>query len=76
MSSCREVEQRWRKSSHSLNDGNCVEVGCDGSYLLARDSKDPHGRILRWELQPWRSFLSSIKATHSESVEIMPKMSG
>ena len=61
MLSYREVEQRWRKSSRSLNDGNCIEVTFDRAHLFVRDSQDPHGWTLMFERQPWRSFVSSLK---------------
>lgn len=32
---------RWRKSSFSGGNGNCVELGAIGEYIAIRDSKHP-----------------------------------
>ncbi|CCH31603.1 DUF397 domain-containing protein [Actinosynnema sp. NPDC047251] len=37
---------RWRKSSRSGPNGNCVEVR--GDLSAVRDSKQPHGPALRF----------------------------
>lgn len=46
----------WRKSSHSGQETNCVELA--GSLDRARDSKNPHGPVLRADLRP---FLTAVK---------------
>lgn len=38
------VPNRWKKSSHSGPDTNCVELGSAGGV---RDSKNPAGPILK-----------------------------
>lgn len=48
---------RWRKSTHSGQDTNCVEL--TGSLDRARDSKNPHGPVLRADL---RALLAAVKA--------------
>jgi hypothetical protein len=53
---CVEV---WRKSSLSVDQGDCVEVSdsADGDVLV-RDSKDPNGPVLRFTPNEWRAFLA------------------
>lgn len=53
----------WRKSSYS--DGgqnNCVEVA-DGlpAVVPVRDSKTPHGPVLRFPATAWTAFLDDLK---------------
>ncbi|HEX6354617.1 DUF397 domain-containing protein [Actinophytocola sp.] len=47
---------RWRKSSYSGSDGDCVELSRDGAV---RDSKNPAGRLIRADL---RVLVSAIKS--------------
>ncbi|MFF3545126.1 DUF397 domain-containing protein [Streptomyces platensis] len=53
----------WRKSSYSNQDGgNCIEVSDDFPALVpVRDSKDPHGPALLFEVSAWASFVSAVK---------------
>jgi hypothetical protein len=49
----------WRKSKHSNNGGNCVEVARNLSGVVAvRDSKDPAGPALVLEPGQWRALLA------------------
>lgn len=53
----------WRKSSYSEGgDGNCVEVA-DGlpAVVPVRDSKSPHGPVLRFPATAWTAFLATLK---------------
>jgi hypothetical protein len=50
------TEIRWRKSKHSGPNGNCVELATTLDAL--RDSKDPHGPILRADA---RKFVQAVK---------------
>jgi hypothetical protein len=51
----------WRKSSYSGNNGGqCVEVAAEG-LIFVRDSMDPHGPVLRFAPQTWRTFARQIK---------------
>lgn len=51
----------WRKSSYSGDNGNCVEVGWPGAPGVAvRDSKQPAGRTLAFDVPGWRTFLSNL----------------
>lgn len=49
---------RWRKSSYSANDGNCVEVG---RGVGVRDSKAPATALLLTAHQ-WTRLLRQVKA--------------
>jgi Domain of unknown function (DUF397) len=50
----------WRKSSHSIANGDCVEAASTGE-IVVRDSKDPDGPILRYSVNAWRAFVASLK---------------
>jgi hypothetical protein len=53
----------WRKSSHSGQDGNCVEVARNLPGLVAvRDSKDASGPVLVFGRHAWRQFTAKAKA--------------
>ena len=52
---------QWRKSSYSLTGGNCVEVACDGSRVLIRDSNTDPDMILSSEYDSWRIFIDCLK---------------
>jgi hypothetical protein len=54
---------RWRKSSHSNDDGGmCVEVADNlPDTVPVRDSKDPHGPALVFGPGPWSSFVAAVK---------------
>lgn len=51
----------WRKSSHSGNGGNCVEVAMVGDGVGVRDSKQPGGAVLAFAAAPWRAFILGVK---------------
>ncbi|MFI0797049.1 DUF397 domain-containing protein [Micromonospora rubida] len=59
-------QRTWRKSSRS-DDGNCVEVAFTDDAVLARDSKEPDGLVLRFSPQRWRSFITDLRAGGSQS---------
>ena len=52
----------WVKSSHSFANGNCVQVAelPDGQIGI-RDSKSPHGPILRFTPQEWDAFTVGVR---------------
>lgn len=54
---------RWRKSSRSGGQGNCVEVADNLPGVVAvRDSKDPSGPALVAEPSSWAAFAAAVKA--------------
>lgn len=54
----RTVPLRWKKSSRSAQDADCVEVGNVGAV---RDSKNPTGPILAVDLA---GLLAAVKTGH------------
>lgn len=51
----------WRKSSHSGDQGNCVEVAPSPDGTAVRDSKDAHGPVLRFSADAWQAFIGDVK---------------
>jgi hypothetical protein len=52
----------WRKSSHSGQDGNCVEVARDLPGLVAvRDSKEPDGAKVVISRAAWQVFIRAAR---------------
>ena len=53
---------RWRTSSHSSGNGECVQVATiPGGIIAVRDSKNPTGPSLSISAWAWDSFLRSTK---------------
>jgi Domain of unknown function (DUF397) len=50
--------QNWRKATYSIANGDCAEVGSLPGIVVVRDTKDPHGPILRYPSDSWRSFIN------------------
>jgi len=56
----------WRKSSWSLANGNCVEVGgLAGELIGVRDSRHPRGDVLTFSRAEWRGFLTGVRESES-----------
>ena len=47
----------WRKSRHSMNSGNCVEVAVDLTQVVIRDSANRLAFAIRCSNQAWSAFL-------------------
>jgi hypothetical protein len=57
----------WRKSSHSHDSGECVEVAAFAADSIAvRDSKDPDGPRLLLTRDDFRSLVRAAKKGTSE----------
>jgi uncharacterized protein DUF397 len=53
----------WRKSTHSNNPDDCVEVApLAGGGWAVRDSKDPASPVLSFNASEWAAFLAGAKA--------------
>ena len=57
-----QTYSKWRKSTRSDADGNCVEVSPsdDGTHVGMRDTKDRSGPILEFDRDTWNAFLSTV----------------
>ncbi|MEV6975337.1 DUF397 domain-containing protein [Kitasatospora sp. NPDC093806] len=53
----------WRKSSHSVQEGQCIEVA-DGfpGIVPVRDSKDAEGPALIFPTDAFASFITAVQA--------------
>jgi hypothetical protein len=52
----------WRKSCHSGDEGNCVEVADLSAGRAVRDSKDPAGPVLSFTTAAWSAFTAGARA--------------
>jgi Domain of unknown function (DUF397) len=56
----------WHKSSHSGQNGNCVEVAANLPGVVAvRDSKDPEGPVLVVTGEQWRGFVAELRSARA-----------
>ncbi|MFU8851368.1 DUF397 domain-containing protein [Micromonospora sp. SL1-18] len=54
---------RWRKSTRSANEGNCVEVADNlPGVVLVRDSKDRSGPTLSFTPGAWRTLITALRS--------------
>jgi hypothetical protein len=53
---------RWRTSSHSSGNGECVQVTTTpGGIIAVRDSKNPGGPALAITARTWTRFVRAIQ---------------
>ncbi|PKW13559.1 DUF397 domain-containing protein [Saccharopolyspora spinosa] len=52
---------RWRKSSYSGNQTNCVEVGRAGDGTAVRDTKNRAAGYFTASREQWSAFVAAIK---------------
>jgi hypothetical protein len=62
-------EPKWIKSSLSFSNGNCVQIAelPDGQIGI-RDSKSPHGPILRFTPDEWAAFTAGVRNGEFENL--------
>ncbi len=53
-------EPTWYTASRCDN-GQCVEIGIIGEFVLLRSSVDPDGACLRMSRSEWRDFVAGLK---------------
>jgi len=52
----------WVKSSLSYHNGSCVEVaGLSDDVINVRNSRDPHGAVLRFTPAEWDAFIGGVR---------------
>jgi hypothetical protein len=52
---------KWRKSSYSADQGNCIEIATQNACVLVRDSNDHNGPVLEVASAQWENFLACIR---------------
>ncbi len=62
---------RWRKSSYSGGEGNCLEVADNGNRVLVRDTKNKAGAMLRFHPDAWRRFAKQVKDASLTSDDVL-----
>jgi hypothetical protein len=55
------TDVNWRKSTYSLSNGNCVEVGAGQGAVAVRDSTDPDGPVIDVSPRAWVTFIAYVK---------------
>jgi hypothetical protein len=55
------LSARWRKSSYSAHNGNCVEIAPFSGRVAVRDSKNPEGAPVVLSARAWTAFIAAIK---------------
>ena len=57
-----DAARNWRKSSRSMTNGNCVEVGgLVGEFVGVRDSKNREGAVLGLSPHGWGAFVVGVR---------------
>jgi hypothetical protein len=54
----------WRKSSHSMANGHCIEIARIAGGVGVRDSKVTDGPVLVVGPEAWAAFLKDVRASH------------
>jgi hypothetical protein len=58
----KSLDAGFRKASHSVQNGACVEVGMVRETVLIRDSTDQSGPAVGYPARAWQSFVNSTKS--------------
>lgn len=67
MTTTHRTRSTWRKSSHSGNGGNCVEVSTHDHQIHIRHSKDPTGPVIILTPRAWATFRASLTNTAKQT---------
>jgi hypothetical protein len=59
----------WRKSSHGLANGECVEVAETNDGIALRDSNDKRETLLLCPAAGWREFVAAIRQLDPEGAQ-------
>jgi hypothetical protein len=60
----------WVKSSHSMTNGNCVEVAVvSPGRVWIRDSKSPSGSMLTFTPIQWHAFVEGVRSRDFDVIE-------
>jgi hypothetical protein len=51
----------WRKSHHSIGNGECVEVASSHDNIMVRDSANEVGTVLSYPAHAWLAFIRETK---------------
>lgn len=54
-------EAKWRKSSLSNSQGNCVEIAHINNHVAVRDSKNQEGPALIFTPDEWKAFVGGVR---------------
>jgi len=57
----RSAPVAWRKSLHSVGNGECVEIAAADGAVMVRDSLDRAGSALRCSERAWRAFTAAAR---------------
>lgn len=55
------LDQNWRASTRSSDDGQCVEVRRVDDTIEVRDSRDRSGPVLVFTFDEWAAFTGGTK---------------
>ena len=60
--------RNWRKSGHSIANGDCAEVASAAAGVFVRDTKDQDQFTLCYPARSWRSFVAAVRTGALDSL--------